>query len=124
MDTIGSRIKQRRKELKLTQNQIFSQTGISSGNISSYEQDKILPSATAIVALSQVLHCTTDWLLTGNSLISKNPHPSKDEETFLEYYKMLSADDKEEILLLMKLKCKRSSGKKSPYSDLGNEQLA
>lgn len=124
MDSVGERIKRRRKELNLTQIQISSQTGISSGNLSSYEQGKILPSAVAIVALSKILHCSTDWLLTGESLISNNLSLSKDEETFLEYFKKLSMNDKEEILLLMKLKCKRSEGKKSPCSNLGNEQLA
>ena len=124
MESIGERIRKRRKELKLTQNQIFSQTGISSGNMSSYEQGNMLPSATAIIALSRVLHCTTDWLLTGDSLISENLLSSNEELTFLRYFQQLSVEDKEEILLLMKLKCERSSGKKSHYSNLDNEQLA
>lgn len=66
-NTIGARIKKRRKELNLTQTQIKQLTGISSGNLSDIENGNKLPSASAIIQLSDVLNCTTDWILKGDS---------------------------------------------------------
>ena len=110
MDSVGERIKKRRLELKLTQTQIKQLTGISSGNMSDYEHNKILPSATALIALSSALKCTTDWLLTGTSLISEKPNSlglTNEEKEFLEYFRLLDNDDHAEILVLMKIKCER-----------------
>ena len=64
---IGIRIRQRRKELSLTQTKIKELTGISSGNLSDIENGNKLPSTNAIISLSEVLNCTTDWILKGKS---------------------------------------------------------
>ena len=69
---IGQRIKDRRKELKITQLQIQAQTSLSSGNLSCIENGRYLPSATALIELSKVLHCSIDWILTGDSSISNS----------------------------------------------------
>ena len=58
--TIGARIKQRRKELGLTQLQIKQETGISSGNMSDIENGNKLPSTPALISLSKVLNCSID----------------------------------------------------------------
>ena len=68
---IGQRIKERRKSLNITGKQIKEATGISTGNLSEIENGKILPSATALMGLSQVLNCSTDYILFGNSQISE-----------------------------------------------------
>ena len=47
--SIGTRIKQRRKELGLTQVQIKQETGISSGNMSEIENGNKLPSTPALI---------------------------------------------------------------------------
>lgn len=70
--SIGERIKNRRKELNITQIQIQNATGISSGNMSGIESGKSLPSASALIELSKILNCSIDWILTGISPISKN----------------------------------------------------
>lgn len=66
---IGNRIKTRRKELKLTQKDIYKSTGISTGNISDIENGISLPSASALVHLSAILDCSIDWILTGQEPI-------------------------------------------------------
>ena len=124
MESTGERIKRRRKELYLTQNQIKQLTGISSGNMSDFEHDKILPSATALISLSSVLGCSIDWLLTGNSPIPEPSVLSSEEEIFIEYFRLLNADDHKEILLLMQLKCERLKRDKSSNSIEYNENLA
>ena len=65
--SIGTRIKQRRNELGLKQLQIKELTGISSGNLSDIENGKKLPSTPALLALSDKLDCSIDWILKGES---------------------------------------------------------
>lgn len=69
---IGQRIKERRKELKITQTQIQKTTSISSGSLSCIESGKYLPSAVALMELSQILDCSVDWILTGKTIFSNN----------------------------------------------------
>ena len=64
---IGHRIKERRKELKLTQVQIKELCGISNGNLSDFENGNKTPSANSLVALSKALQVSTDWILTGEN---------------------------------------------------------
>lgn len=124
MESTGERIKRRRKELNLTQNQLKQLTGISSGNMSEFEHGKILPSATALISLSSALKCSIDWLLTGNSQISEPSVLSSEEQTFLECFRLLNSDDRKEILLLMQFKCERLKRDKFSNSIEYNENLA
>lgn len=124
MESIGQRIKKRRTELNLTQTQIRDLTGISSGNMSDYEHGKMLPSATALIALSSALKCSTDWILKGNSLISDNNVLATEEKELLNSFRLLNSNDKEEILLLIQLKTKRLKGEKSLGSTVTNKYLA
>jgi len=108
---IGQRIKERRRALKITQTQIQENTSISSGNLSCIENGKYLPSATALVELSNILECSVDWILTGNSSISNNQAAldiKDSERTLLTQFKELSEDDQEEILMMVQLKYNRT----------------
>lgn len=71
MDTIGQRIKYLRNLKKLTQPELAEATGISKGNVSDLENDKVAPSAKALIALSNFLNVSTDWLLTGKDNANK-----------------------------------------------------
>lgn len=105
MDTsIGERIRNRRKELNLTQTQIQQATGISSGNMSGIESNKSLPSASALIELSKVLNCSIDWMLTGNSLTSEDTIISNIEEFLLAGFRELPDDDKDELIEMLKVK--------------------
>lgn len=110
---IGCRIKQRRKELGLTQVQIKKLTGISNGNLSDLENGNRLPSATALIELSKVLHVTTDWILTGEypdadiHSTQAGYSLSASEESFINCFKQLSSDDQDEILAMINLKIQR-----------------
>ena len=69
--SIGERIATRRKELGITGQQIKESIGISTGNLSGIEKGSSLPSATALIGLSQILDCSIDWILTGKTLKSE-----------------------------------------------------
>jgi transcriptional regulator with XRE-family HTH domain len=110
MDTnIGQRIKKRRNELHITQTDIQESCGISSGNLSGIEKGRYLPSAIALIALSQKLECSIDWILTGESSISKNScsveaKGDPAEEKLLSYYRKMSSEDQIELLMIAQIK--------------------
>lgn len=124
---IGIRIKQRRKELGLTQVQIYAKTGISSGNLSLIENGKTLPSSSALINLSDLLQCSIDYLLKGTSSNSENNEMfnfkdslavSAEDMTLINNFHQLSLDDQDEILALIEIKIKRKNrGRKSSLSN-------
>lgn len=121
---IGQRIKQRRKELKLTQVQIKDLCGISNGNLSELENGNRLPSAGALIALSKVLNVSIDWILTGENPLCdiSNEILSPLENEYLNAFRKLALDDQEEILELIELKLKRKSRReKSSFSEQNEE---
>ncbi|MGN1145693.1 MAG: helix-turn-helix domain-containing protein [Acetatifactor sp.] len=106
--SIGTRIKQRRKELGLTQVQIKQETGISSGNMSEIENGNKLPSAPALISLSTILDCSIDWMLKGEAPKRESPFLSDEREMqLLEGFRQLSEDDKDELFEIMKLKLRK-----------------
>lgn len=119
---IGNRIKQRRKELGLTQLQIYEKTGISSGNLSGIENGKSLPSSAALINLSTLLQCSIDYLLKGDSLNSENILTSEirdtlslspTEEMFIHCFRQLEPTDQDEVLHIInhKLRQLKRNGK-------------
>lgn len=111
MDTkIGARIKERRKALKLTGKQVKERTGISTGNLSDIENGKSLPSAVALIQLSQILDCSIDYILLGETRASEafeHSDARAAKKQFLEQFYSLSEEDQEEIQLIVQLKYDR-----------------
>ena len=104
---IGQQIKNRRKELHITQAQIKEATGISTGNLSEIENGHILPSSSALINLSNILECSVDYLLFGESHFSENSQISKIEDKDMDMlvsFHNLSEEDQEEIKLLIEIK--------------------
>lgn len=109
---IGNRIKERRKELHLTQMDIKEKTGISSGNMSDIEQGNRLPAAATLAQLSEVLQCSVDYILTGKSPYVENFLPlSPQESDLLKFFRKISLEDREEILMLAQMKYHRTQKK-------------
>ena len=94
MEEVGKRIKARRIELNLKQLQIKDKTGISSGNLSDIENGKKLPSAQALIALSETLQCSIDWILTGKEPGEQTP----EERELVERFRRCSKAGKKMIL--------------------------
>lgn len=76
METLGIRLKQLRNNLKLTQQQLADKVGVSKTSIIYWEKDENVPKHESLMALSNALETSPDWLLTGKSEVSL---PSKDE---------------------------------------------
>lgn len=64
--TLGNRIRNRREELKLTQEELAEKTQLRQNYISRVECDKFEPTATVIVVLAKALMMSADELLGMN----------------------------------------------------------
>jgi len=62
---IGTRIKQRRKELGLTQSAVGRSIGVSKATVSLWENDVTAPNGANLQALAKVLQQSAEWILTG-----------------------------------------------------------
>lgn len=66
---IGEKIKQKRKELNLTQEEIAEKVHVSRQTISSWENSKSLPDVTSLILLSDVYQVSLDELIKGDSIM-------------------------------------------------------
>ncbi len=106
--TIGQRIKQRRKAMNITGAQIKEKTGISTGNLSEIENGKSLPSATAIIQLSRILECSTDYILLGETRNSESsPYSDIQLGRLVHYYQKMSEQDQKELLMIAEMKANK-----------------
>lgn len=94
MNTIGSRIAQKRKALGMTQEALAAQLGISSQAVSKWENDLSAPDIGLLPALAKALNCSTDELLTGKTDdVRMIPEPQrKDPSELMLRIKVLSAE--------------------------------
>jgi len=74
--SLGERVKQRRKILKITQQDVASALGVTPQYISLIEQDNTTPSVSLLPKLAEELGITIDYLLTGKESIVTKPIPA------------------------------------------------
>jgi transcriptional regulator with XRE-family HTH domain len=67
--SIGKRIRKRRQELKLTQEDLARTLDLTPQHISGIEQDKRSPSLSSLAKLAEELGITVDYLVTGKESI-------------------------------------------------------
>ncbi len=104
MTSIGNRIKNRRKELSLTQTDIYNICGVASGAVSQKENGTRTPSILNFYTLAQALQCNMEWLVTGASTNSENFTIYEKEEKLLQNLRLLPERDQEEIQELVEFK--------------------
>lgn len=104
-EMIGLRIKERRKHLNISGAQIKEITGISTGNLSDIENGKSLPSAMAIIQLSKILQCSTDYILLGKPLNYEFSDPSDIRvDQLIKNFHNMSTSDQDELLMIAQIK--------------------
>ena len=108
MKSIGSRILERRKELRLTQTDIFNKCGLATGALSKIENGIRVPSCTIFYDLACALDCSMDWLMTGKSANKHNFKLCQKEEKLLNGFRELSEDDQEELIGLLEMKLRKT----------------
>jgi transcriptional regulator with XRE-family HTH domain len=74
--TVGQRTRMRRQVLKLTQQELAKDVGLSPQHISAIEQDKRAPSLPSLAKLAEALGLTTDYLVTGKEGVITDTIPA------------------------------------------------
>jgi transcriptional regulator with XRE-family HTH domain len=92
---LGERIRQRRKELELTQDDLAKSLMVTPQHISAIEQNKRAPSLSSLVNMAKELGVTTDFLLTGKEGVASEAIPA------IKADKTLSPDIKKALISLI-----------------------
>ena len=74
--TLGEKIKSRRRELKLTQQELAKALAVTSQHISAIEQDKRAPSLASLTRIAEELGVSVDYLITGKDSIITDAIPA------------------------------------------------
>lgn len=109
-DMLGMRIKERRKQKGFTLKQVEQLTGISNGNLSEIERGIKTPALPSLIKLVNVLECSADDLIFGESefgFMGSKISVSERELTFLSALRQLDIDDQDEIMDLIEVKIRR-----------------
>ncbi len=108
-EEVISRIKQRRRELKMTQTELAKEANLTPAAISQFESGTRKPSFNTLSSLSDALKVTTDYLLgkkdRGYEDLLADPRVNvmfrgmmdfteRDKETLYEFYKFLKIQSK------------------------------
>lgn len=129
MESIGNRILERRKELRLTQTDIYNKCGIATGALSKIENGVRTPSCIIFYNLACALNCSMDWLMTGNSAQSHNIELCEKEDKLLNMFRELDHDDQEELIDIVEIKLKRkkkgsgTAARSSLYTEDGSGDM-
>lgn len=67
MKTIGTRIAMLRKEQNMTQENLAQMMGVSAQAVSKWENDVSCPDISMLPQLAEILHTTTDYILSGKT---------------------------------------------------------
>ena len=74
--SLGQRVRNRRLELKLTQQQLAKALDLTSQHISVIEQDKRTPSLASLAKMAEELGVSVDYLITGRKSIITDTIPA------------------------------------------------
>lgn len=124
MTTFGIRLKQARKNKRLTQNEVADQLGIDFTTVSKYENDKSQPDNDTLRELAGLYEVSLDWLLTGQAAnaiaanriwVNGRPEELTDAEAVyllesLEMYRLLQAKRKKERAKQRAAEAKQADG--------------
>lgn len=89
MQSLGSRIRSRRKDLKLSQQALADQVGVSKTSIIYWERDENTPKHESLVLLAKVLNTTVNHLLYGLEAVEDwgSETALEDDETEIVFFK-------------------------------------
>jgi len=65
METVGSRLKFRRRQMKLTQKALSEYVGVTASAVTQWESDTTKLSAESLIQVCHKLNCSPDWLIFG-----------------------------------------------------------
>jgi len=83
-ESVGDRIRLRRKALKLTQKAVAEKISVSHVAISQWEKEETLPRGENLLRLAEVLGCAPSWLVDGDGPVFTVQTPTQSGVPFLE----------------------------------------
>ncbi len=102
---MGRRIKTRRKEFRMKQNELAERLGISNNHMSSIENGREKPSLDTLISICNELNVTPDYFLLGNI------HANNVTKDIVEGLRLCSEEDIDLIRQFLKIFIKRNSKK-------------
>lgn len=101
---IGQKIKERRKELHVTQESIANYLDINPSHISNIECGRANPSLTALVKIANILQCSVDYFISGEYTFKNNGETTKTlDDKIMEKLKYCDSDKKAKVLKMIDL---------------------
>lgn len=97
--SLGNKIKKTRTEKGLTQKELAIQSMIPQKNLSTYENDLVMPAADTLKKIAEALSVTTDYLLGGSKIIELN---NPDYVALLNEVDQLPEKEKDAILTTLR----------------------
>lgn len=101
--SFGSRLKERRESLNITQPQLAEMLGVSKGAIGNWETDVNSPRATLLYDLFDILHCDANYLFQDEmrDLKYKDKATPEEFENIIKKYRNLDAHGRELVDLVL-----------------------
>ncbi len=101
MSTVGERIKQRRKELKMSQVVLGKKCNVSHAAVGLWESGQNRIGGENLVKAAQALKTTPEWIINGDSKKSAEAADQKFIEWVMENIHYLNSDEKSDIETLI-----------------------
>jgi len=98
MDTLAIRLKESRKEKKLSQQKLAELADVHYTNVGKYERGEATPSASVLNRISQALEISPDFLMNG-TLKDKADNSLADEELLVQFKKVEKLSDRKKQLV-------------------------
>ncbi len=95
--SIGSRIKQRREELGITQIELAAMIGVTKGAIGNYETDSNSPKASIMYRIFNALKCDANFLYQ-DDIKENDLCISKNECTLMEMFNQMNDEGQAKLL--------------------------
>lgn len=101
--TLGQRIKQRRKDVGLSQSKLSKAAGVSDSSISLWESDTTAPRGENLHKLASALQCSPTWILFGDENkapgtpveLNEQPQITDEEQELLQLYRSLPESEQQ-----------------------------
>ena len=121
--SIGSRIKERREQLGITQTQLADLLGVTKGAVGNYETDANSPKASTLYKVFDALHCDANYLFQDEMSDIKIAPSAKDEVLFGLFHKLNEEGQEKVIEYAADLAASGRYGKKDNQPEMASEKI-
>lgn len=117
--SIGSRIRERRESLGLTQVQLAELLGVTKGAIGNYETDANSPKASMLYKVFNVLQCDANYIFQ-DEIRERREHTASpwELEHLVKKYRLLDPYGKEAVDSVLDVECRRCTQPTDGQADL------